>query len=1105
MRLKKLTIENIASIEHAIIEFDATPLADEHLFLITGETGSGKSTIIDCLCLALYGNTPRMNAARRAEYENSMEPIKTTDPRQLLRRGTGKGEVTLTFDDNEGIPYIATWKVRRARNKVDGAIQPVSRSLATEDGIVPHVELHNIGEINERIAVIIGLDMDQFFRTVVLAQGKFAEFLNSDENEKAALLEKMTGTEVYAKIGSKIFEVFREKEFHRNSLLEQLKSITPMSDEEKDQINDEIKARAKEQTALAEQLEGAKKMLQWLNDRANNDKALNDKRKDLDEKQAKTQEAAFVMQQQLVADWDATAEPRHDLKDSQDAQRQIEELMGEKPAMQEEYDRLCAALRTTVEQLDAQQKQLDETESYLRQETANGEMYKNIKSIKDQLKMRQDEQKNLSDYTRGLQQDEKRQPEAEKAVKTANEAQQQQEALVKQLKEQYDAMNVGGINVRKDILTNAKSALQLLKGANDAVSQVATTLDGLKTDMGKEQHELELAQATLDDKRNLVKQAREAVDREKDMKNLLEQAHKSLHEGDKCPICGHVIDNLLDPHGENIIEALRNELKRHEQNLTDTETAIAASKKAINRYCQSMTNVQEDLKAKTVARDRQAQASNHWLEQCGKHMENVADNAEAEALITVIDKETGELNEALQQADALNRQITGQRDKLTELTEAHNRAKNDLDRIVESIKSQKTLIATTTERINSLTDNLNDLFTMPDWQERITTDENFVTDLARKAADFQAKETLAQSLRETIGKTAVLIPAMEDNKRNIKGMEDNMLTCEKVPANLDELWRQFENKNIDWNNRMGNERQKAEKANKALNAYLDDHPGISMERLTLLSARQQGEIESIRQVQKGLMDSITHDKGEISALIKRQEEISSQKPAFPEEDQEKLDGILQTGQKKNQELIDHIADLKVRLKKDEDDLRAMGEKKEALEKAEAEYQRWADFSGRLGSADGKTFRKIAQSYILGELLHSANGYLSQFNNRYELEANPGTLVILVRDLLQGDLTSASTLSGGESFMVSLALALALSSMSGKVFTVDTIFIDEGFGSLSADYLGKVMETLNRLYDMGGRRVGIISHVESLKEPITTQIQVKRDDKNNTVSRITVVG
>ncbi|MBO4803509.1 MAG: exonuclease SbcC, partial [Muribaculaceae bacterium] len=191
------------------------------------------------------------------------------------------------------------------------------------------------------------------------------------------------------------------------------------------------------------------------------------------------------------------------------------------------------------------------------------------------------------------------------------------------------------------------------------------------------------------------------------------------------------------------------------------------------------------------------------------------------------------------------------------------------------------------------------------------------------------------------------------------------------------------------------------------------------------------------------------------------------------------------------------------LKNDEKNAVLYQDKKDLLEQAEKECKQWEQFNTMLGSSDGTKFRRIAQSYILGDLLEGANGYLRQFNNRYELEAYPGSLIILVRDLIQGDLTSVNTLSGGESFMVSLALALALSNMTGRVFSVDTIFIDEGFGSLSPNYLDNVMETLNRLYDIGGRRVGIISHVEMLKERVPTQIQVYRDPDNNTVSRVNI--
>ena len=182
MKLKKLTIQNIASIEHAEIDFDASPLCDEHLFLITGKTGSGKSTIIDCICLALYNSTPRLRAAangnvkyaaNRADDANQ-RTLSAKDPSQLLRRGTTQANITLTFDDNNGIPYVATWEVHRAYGKLDGAIRNITRELRTEDGVEkPYLEQRS-EKINDHITELIGLDADQFFRTVVLPQGKFA-------------------------------------------------------------------------------------------------------------------------------------------------------------------------------------------------------------------------------------------------------------------------------------------------------------------------------------------------------------------------------------------------------------------------------------------------------------------------------------------------------------------------------------------------------------------------------------------------------------------------------------------------------------------------------------------------------------------------------------------------------------------------------------------------------------------------------------------------------------------------------------------------------------------------------------------------------------------
>ena len=1111
MKLKQLTIDNIASIEHAVINFDAAPLADEHLFLISGETGSGKSTIIDCICLALYGTTPRLDAAKKYDYPTAVkqegannDDLKTDDARQLMRRGTVSADVRLTFDDEVGTPYVATWHVHRSRHKIDGAIQKPTRIIETDEGVTKHLQYTKQEEFKKFAKEVIGLEMNEFFRTVVLAQGKFSEFLNSNEDDKAKLLERLTGTEIYKQIGSLIFEMCRAKETERDSLLEQLHGIVLLDEDEKAKINKELSEYVQAQTDIIKQGENAKLMIKWLDDKGRNDQELTLKKQDLAEKQAKTRENAYLERRQLVNDWDATIEPRRELRENERAERQIQLLQEEKPVMQQEFDRLCAALRATCKKLAEQQTRLDETGKFLQQEASNREMYKSIKGIQSLLKQRKTEQDNITEFTKALQQEEDRKPKAEANVQTSLDAVRQQDGLIKQLEAEYGKMDVAGINNQKDDLNNAKQAVSQLIADNDAITLAKSRLDNFKKEQVAEQQTREKLQASLPDKRTIKGQAQAAVERETDWNNLLQQAHKSLRQGDICPVCGNRIERLNAPNGENVLEELRERLRQAENDLNITETNIAASDKALKRIQGQVTDAEKEVIRLTDFRNKRWKLTCGLLAQSGITVENLIDNNEANALIVSLDKASIDLNNRLQEATALNNRITTERNKLTQLTESHNTAKIDLNKVIESIKHQNEAIRHNTGNVMALTRELDNMFTMHDWQERMQNDAGFVLDLEQKAEKYQRMEETAQQLKHEIGIAQTVIPAMEDNKRNIVGLEDNGIDNDIIPENLDEQWRLFENRNINWNNQLDNEQGKAKSARLALDRYIDDNPDMSVERLKLIDSHQSIEIDEIRKSQQELADHITHMLGEISALTKRQEEIAATKPDFPEEDREKLNVIYLSCQDKQKEVNTLIAELKARLKTDEANQKAVGEKKEALEKAESVFKQWFELKEMLGDAQGNKFRRIAQSYILNELLITANGYLRQFNGRYELEANPGTLVIMVRDLLQGDLTSVNTLSGGECFMVSLALALALSSTTGKMFTVDTLFIDEGFGSLSENYLDNVMDTLNRLYDMGGRRVGIISHVEMLKERVSTQIQVERDPGNNTVSRVRVV-
>ena len=1109
MKLKRLTIDNIASIEHAVIDFDAQPLRDEHLFLITGPTGSGKSTIIDCICLALYGNTPRLNAAKKENYQanrqngSEKDNLKTDDVKQLLRRGAVSADVELTFDDNDGTPYVATWHIQRAHKKLEGRIKDPERTLRTDEGASTPVEYQGKKAIEPQIVKIVGLDMEQFFRTVVLAQGKFAEFLNSSENEKAELLQKMTGTEIYEQISIKIHKMTGEKDAARKILLGQMENITLLDDEQKAEIKGDMEQLDHSHKAIDAQLKLAVAMAKWVEDKASIDRNIALKSEELKEKQAQTESPLHQAQAAMLKDWDNTAEARQLLKEHLKAAGRIQELEGQKAGLQEEFDRLCAALRAAIDDIDIKQKNVDEMGQTIAQQEPNREMYAAVKQIVTLIKQWCDKNKQIAAFSNDLARDEKQLPDAQEAFEAARDKSQREGQVLEELKKQYGAFNIGDISSKMDVLNRTCRALETLKDKHNAVAGAEDSLDKLNAKHAEEKKLLAEKAATVDGKRIRREELQKTVERVTDWNQLLIHAQETLHEGETCPICGNTIAQVLAPKADSELKELRSQFNQADEDLRLTQTQIQVSEKAIRDLESRITEATNEFKK------RQAERESHWnnlrqlLADCGKTADEMVEKAVADALIVDLEKEMTRLNSKLTEANELSKRIQAAQQQLDATKQACHKAEMSLNTIKERIKHKSMLIQSTKTDAADLATELDKLLVMEDWQQR--AGDEFIRQLQTDAANYQNLVTKRQELMQFIEVRRTAIPAMTQAKEDITGLLDNGLTTSQVPVDLEDRWRSMGNKYLQWNTQLDNAKDAAQTAKKALDQYCELHSHITVERLGELNTHRQEEIEAIRVAHQALSKAIDNATGAIGELNKRQQELKSKKPDFNEENAERLEVMIAENEEKLNAVKSQFADLKAKLKTDEEYARLKGEKKEALEKAEAEYRQWAELNSRLGSADGKTFRKIAQSYILGELLHIANGYLRQFNDRYTLEAQPDAVVILVRDQLQGDLTSVNTLSGGESFMVSLALALALSSTTGKMFSMDTLFIDEGFGSLSDDYLRKVMETLNRLYDIGGRRVGIISHVEGLKEPITTHIQVERDGNNNTVSRITVKG
>ena len=347
MKLQKLIIHNIASIEDATIDFEAQPLVDSEVFLITGKTGSGKSTILDAICLALFADTPRLDGTKmQGDTKDGDVDVTMKDPRQLMRRNTGEAYVKLTFTGSNGTHYEATWSISRAYKKATGNLQNKSWQLKNLDSDYTYTKDK---EISAEIQTAIGLDFDQFCRTTLLAQGEFTRFLNSKDDEKAAILEKITGVDIYSKIGMKVFEVTDQKKAVWIKANDKFEGTSTLPEED---IVAKKKAIAEYEALLGQVKttnEDNKTKLQWIKTEADLAKAVATATEDLQQAQAVVDGDDFKEKETLVHQWNATIEARNWLaamkgaeKAISDGKKQIEKCVG---TIEEENKTLAETLQ----------------------------------------------------------------------------------------------------------------------------------------------------------------------------------------------------------------------------------------------------------------------------------------------------------------------------------------------------------------------------------------------------------------------------------------------------------------------------------------------------------------------------------------------------------------------------------------------------------------------------------------------------------------------------------------------------------------------------------------------------------------------------------------
>lgn len=979
MKILAIRGRNLASLEGEFeADFTSEPLLSAGIFAISGPTGAGKSTILDTMCLALFARTPRTDQAKENNVklrDVNEEVLPQSDPRFLLRRGTASGYAEVDFLALNGHRYRSRWSVGRARDKENGRLQS------------PRVTLYNIdkeeeeqgtrSELQARVVELIGLTFEQFTRSVLLAQNDFSTFLKAEQGEKASLLEKLTGTELYSAISRTIFEKNAVAKEAYDKIQARIQGIELLTEE----AEQELQARLKESETSLLALEKAKVEQQTLQE------AVKSTGQQIATRQTQQKDAAAKLEK-------ATELLNAARKDYEQGVIEEQRSESEFKALQQELQ-LARGLDV---RLDAAARSVADTETRLREALARK------KEGEDKLKAAQTRQQQSTAEIARLS-------EWRERYRSKESIAEQLTALLLHL-DAASAARQAIEKAGKTIATTKQTAERLVtrlatirQAAETKRAQLQKTEEAIVRSE-KELKALDIAaldkqieSVRLERENLLIEQARQAASGD------VFELRKKLQEGTPCPVCGSthhpVVTHPAVTEVPKVIAALTLQLEQ----LNARKTAYAGSEKQLNQLRQQLL----------------------------------------------------QLHKELTEADHTRTDLQG-RQKLAET----------------QIAREETIRAESQETLAKSLSAANRLFGNDDWQRGWQQDpdsfRDTLTTFARQWHDNTEK--LQQLQREQSAQKAEYESYASFLPSLIKQVEEVTLLHEQNRTAL--LALQSERARL-----LG-----GKPADQVESAYTRRKEELKerMKRLQTVQTEQSGIADQLR----GIAGQIAQDLQKASDdLIVRQKALADWNETWnAAHNNEPLELLLpRITQEKNEYAF--------RLRTQAENKQKIASQQEELNACRLESERWAKLNELAGSADGAKFRRIAQGYTLDVLLSYANVQLRDLSRRYRLERVPETLALQVidRDMCD-EIRTVHSLSGGESFLVSLALALGLSSLSSNRMKVESLFIDEGFGSLDADTLRIAMDALESLRTQG-RKIGVISHVQEMTERIPVQIRVSR--------------
>lgn len=1116
MKFKNLQIHNINSIADATVDFEHLMPADQHIFMIWGPSGAGKSTILDAICMTLFCKTPRLQSITEKKENQYADPefqfsdkskgIAINDLRQYLKRGTKEGWCSLQFVGNDSITYVAKTAFSINRN---GNLNNTEWSLTSENGVWTKLK-----EVEQQVITVTGLTYEQFCRTTMLAQGEFTKFMKSDQNAKAEILEKLTDTSIFSEIGRRIYEKYNAQKRAYDQLYSENENVVRLDEEQIAEYQRNIQVADAEDKQIDHEMKVLANKSTWIKQLAQYQENVRNSEAQWSAADAVTKSEKHLRAQETVRLWEKTEKARKTYTELLQLRRDSNLLQESEQQCQSDYRMLTAGTRYEQEQLACSYIEIEKFQNELKSLAYKADIYAKSPVLSEKLGHFVRLQQELS------QAEEKSKAAAAllgqygEALETKKqEIDRQQEAIAQltreteTLKTKVQQFDLAELTRKQTEMTNLQNKLENvwksvrelrdqqdeIVGIKGAVTMQQQRVQELNKQFEEAQQRFSAAQAVQETAQKCYESAAQSVN------DFAKQVRASLHVGDHCPVCGQKVEQLLTN------EAVEQSVKRLQQQLGEANKAVSDRKKAVDIISTDLGRAQASLEVAQKDFQKKSQQQKTALTALGEVCRTLnitvdkTIDKQIENQISNVDSAAQGVARQIQEALLINKELAGKTDMLSaqgkqleKLTSDRHQAEVNLVSAQKSLDSLQDQIAHTSQNVETLKVELSGYFSdiYPEWETKPLATAKRLEQEAK--ACEKCKEDL-ENRQATAEKGQLELNQMQAFEKKVSSLFvwQSATEGEKIP-HLAEKWMQLaENCAVLSQKKSELSARKAQTEETLHNFYMM-HPEIPEQKLTELVDITSEEIARMRDRLKAAQEQAQTALGkwQQSQEILRKHEES--KPEFG--DNEQLSDIerqiSQKGEQKSAKL-QQIGQIQQILQQDADNKRKYADTLAKLDTLQQQVRQWERLNNLFGDSTGKTFRKIAQSFILQKLLDNTNYFLSMLSDRYELTGAGRELMILVKDkYMDGAPRPVEMVSGGESFLISIALALGLSNLALQGISSDFLFIDEGISQLDSSLCDSVVNTLQQLHHIVHCNIGIISHLDALAEKIPTKIVVQ---------------